>query len=48
MEDFQIESILEILFKDYRIIYYYDGARVLVLTIMHGSAKLTFRLLVGE
>src|SRR5438309_1840898 len=40
VEEFQIESILEIGFRGYRIVYDYDGVRVLILTVIHGSAEL--------
>src|SRR5260221_12772442 len=40
VEAFGIETVREIYFQDYRIIYDYDGVRVLILTVVHGSRNL--------
>lgn len=37
MEEWDNPSIREIVFKNYRIIYHYDGETVVVLTVVHGS-----------
>lgn len=40
VEDLEIPSIREIVFQGYRIVYEYDGAKVRILTIFHGSRLL--------
>jgi plasmid stabilization system protein ParE len=48
VEVFQIESIREIHFHGYRIIYEYDGIGVAILMVIHGSADLKLRHLHGD
>jgi plasmid stabilization system protein ParE len=48
VEAFGIETIREIYFQDYRIIYDYDAVRVLILTIVHGSRNFLPHHLFGD
>ena len=40
MEEFGIPTVRQIFFDSYRILFDYDGVRVLILTIVHGSKTL--------
>lgn len=48
VEEFQIDSIREIVFRDYRILYDYDGTRVAIRMVIHGNADLKIHHLSGD
>ena len=41
VEEFGDPTIREIVFEDYRILHHYDGVRVAILAVHHGSQPLT-------
>lgn len=40
VEEFNLPNVLEIVYGNYRIVYDYNGERVLILTVFHGSHTL--------